>query len=128
MTPPFCARLLRASVCFAALVLIPALDTSVPFLWRLPSAAADTNDPAEKAFEAAKGLGTVDAWEAFLKSYPSGFHADLARAYIKKLGEGAPVLRPLLAPPRRTNFRLARALGAASYATVPGRITASSTA
>jgi hypothetical protein len=90
MSPSFCARSLRATVCAAALVLIPALDTSVPFSFRPSSAVAEPADPAAKAFEAAKGLGTVDAWQAFLKNYPNGFHADLARAYIKKLGEGAP--------------------------------------
>lgn len=48
---------------------------------------------AEKdAFNAAKELGTVEAWDAFLSNYPSGFHADLARAYVKKLsGAAAPV-------------------------------------
>jgi uncharacterized protein YecT (DUF1311 family) len=45
---------------------------------------------AEKdAFEAAKELGTVEAWDAFLSNYPTGFHADLARAYVKKLSEGS---------------------------------------
>jgi hypothetical protein len=39
-----------------------------------------------EAFNSAKELGTVDAWQAYLKTYPDGFHADLARAYIKKLG------------------------------------------
>lgn len=51
----------------------------------------DTAKPAsgnaeKDAYEAAKELGTVEAWEAFLNSYPSGFRADLARAYMKKLG------------------------------------------
>ena len=41
---------------------------------------------AKEAFEAARELGTVEAWDAFLASYPKGFYADLARAYIKKLG------------------------------------------
>jgi hypothetical protein len=49
-------------------------------------ALAETPAPAEKeAFEAAKELGTVEAWNAFLASYSTGFHADLARAYLKKL-------------------------------------------
>ncbi len=53
-------------------------------------ALADTPDTAEKeAFEAAKELGTVDAWNAFLANYATGFHADLARAYLKKLGASA---------------------------------------
>jgi hypothetical protein len=44
---------------------------------------------AKEAFEAAKELGTAEAWDAFLASYPSGFYADLARAYVKKLGGAA---------------------------------------
>ena len=35
----------------------------------------------------------MEAWQAFLTNYPSGFHADLARAYIKKLED------PEVAPP-----------------------------
>lgn len=51
-----------------------------------PSAGAAAS--AEKdAFNSAKELGTVDAWNAFLNTYPTGFHADLARAYLKKLNE-----------------------------------------
>ncbi len=41
--------------------------------------------PAKEAFEEAKELGTVEAWEAFVEAYPDGFHANLARAYLKKL-------------------------------------------
>jgi hypothetical protein len=43
---------------------------------------------AREAFEAAKELGTPEAWNAFLRSFPNGFYADLARAYLKKLAEG----------------------------------------
>lgn len=53
-----------------------------------PPALAQQPANAEKdAFEASKALGTSEAWEAFLKSYPNGFHADLARAYLKKLAD-----------------------------------------
>jgi hypothetical protein len=45
---------------------------------------------AKEAFGAAKDLGTVEAWNAFLARYPSGFYTDLARAYINKLGGNAP--------------------------------------
>jgi hypothetical protein len=57
-----------------------------------PGAFAQGGDvSAKEAFEAAKELGTTEAWDAFLKSYPTGFYADLARAYLKKLagGDGA---------------------------------------
>jgi hypothetical protein len=36
------------------------------------------------AFAGAKELGTADAWRAFLANYPDGFHADLARAFLKR--------------------------------------------
>jgi hypothetical protein len=49
------------------------------------AAAANEKTPEKDAFNSAKELGTADAWNAFLTNYPSGFHADLARAYLKKL-------------------------------------------
>jgi hypothetical protein len=104
MTLSFCAHSLRLCLCVAVLVLIPAIDAKSPFSWRQGCALAEPADASEKeAFEAAKSLGTVDAWEAFLKSYSSGFHADLARAYIKKLGEAAPAPAPAAAPPPAAN-------------------------
>ncbi|MCH9766075.1 MAG: hypothetical protein K0U34_08805, partial [Alphaproteobacteria bacterium] len=42
----------------------------------------------KEAFESAKELGTIEGWEAFLNSFPSGFRADLARAYVKRLADG----------------------------------------
>lgn len=59
-------------------------------------AGAGTQGEEKQAFEAAKELGTVEAWDAFLSNYPSGFHADLARAYVKKLA--APSASPAAAP------------------------------
>lgn len=57
------------------------------------AAAADKTSDADhagqkEAFEAAKELGTAPAWNAFLSNYPSGFYADMARAYLKKASEG----------------------------------------
>lgn len=62
-----------------------------------PSQSSGTTSvaSAEKdAFNSAKELGTADAWNAFLTAYPNGFHADLARAYIKKLEGTAPAAAP----------------------------------
>ena len=51
---------------------------------------APSEDAEARAFEAAKELGTVEAWDAFLSNHADGFYADLARAYLKKLaGPGA---------------------------------------
>lgn len=74
---------------------------------RAPVAVADNRASAQaddvtakEAFEAARVLGTVEAWDAFLKRYPSGFYADLARAYVKNLGSDAPepAVAPIAAP------------------------------
>lgn len=53
-----------------------------------PAPDAQSLDREKAAFETAKELGTPDAWNAFLAAYPSGFYADMARAYIKKAGGG----------------------------------------
>lgn len=75
----------RRALC-AALVLVPAIAIETTVL--TSSAFAQAPSSAEKdAFEAAKELGTVEAWDAFLSNYPTGFHADLARAYVKKLAD-----------------------------------------
>lgn len=51
-----------------------------------PSVAAQPITAEQRdAFNTAKELGTVAAWNAYLKSYPTGFYADLARAYISKI-------------------------------------------
>jgi hypothetical protein len=80
-------------VCVAAFAAVPKII--------LPLAGAAQAQPADAeklAFEAAKELGTVEAWDAFLANYPSGFHADLARAYLKKLAGAAPPPGPAPGP------------------------------
>ncbi len=63
-------------------------------------ARAETSATAEKeAFEAAKELGTAEAWNAFLANYTTGFHADLARAYLKKLSDQPPQAAAPTLPP-----------------------------
>ncbi len=63
-----------------------------------PEASNAQLDREKSAFESAKELGTADAWNAFLSSYPTGFHADLARAYLKKLGDQPATETPVLVP------------------------------
>lgn len=64
-------------------------------------APAASQDAVKSAFDSAKELGTADAWNAFLGSYPSGFYADMARAYLKKInepGSAQPATEPAGAP------------------------------
>lgn len=58
------------------------------------SAEATTNEQGtqsgiseKEAFDQAKELGAVEGWEAFLRRFPTGFRADLARAYVQTLKE-----------------------------------------
>src|SRR5687768_1819431 len=80
----------RRHLIFAASFLFALAAPSLP--WHSGIAfAQDAATTERQAFEAAKELGTVEAWDAFLSNYSKGFHADLARAYVKKLAEqGAP--------------------------------------
>lgn len=72
-------------VCFSfAPSMIPSGDAGVP----IGAAHAQGNIGEKEAFEAAKELGTVEAWDAFLSRFNTGFRADLARAYVRKLSEG----------------------------------------
>lgn len=85
---------------FAVMALTLALPDPLWLLSNQPRGAhAEPRASSEKeAFAAAKDLGTIDAWNAFLSHYPNGFNADLARAYLNKLtGE-----RPASEPPRQT--------------------------
>ncbi len=78
---------LGLAILLVAAPLAPSFDpinASGPI--RISNARAQDDVWAKEAFAAAKELGTVDAWNVFLESYPDGFHADLARAYLKKLG------------------------------------------
>jgi hypothetical protein len=90
-----CAQ--RIALCAAALI-APSIDVGPSITWHHSQARAQTNDATEKeAFEAAKELGTVEAWDAFLSNYSTGFRADLARAYVKKLAADTPASTPAAA-------------------------------
>lgn len=54
-----------------------------------------------EAFAAAKDIGTEEAWDGFLRRFPEGFYADMARAARDKLARGsepAPAPEPARAP------------------------------
>jgi hypothetical protein len=76
------------SLCVAIFLTVAPPALPVDLTWNR-SAFAQAETSAREAFEAAKELGTPEAWNAFLVNFPSGFYADLARAYLKNLGEGS---------------------------------------
>jgi hypothetical protein len=45
---------------------------------------ADPDATVRRAYEFALQAGDRDAWEAFLRAYPDGFYADLAKVQLKK--------------------------------------------
>lgn len=49
----------------------------------------DPNSPLRRDYELAAQINTKAAWDAFLKTYPKGFYADLARAAESKLSDSA---------------------------------------
>lgn len=68
--------------------------------WSRPSYAQTNSLNEKEAFNLAKELGTIEGWEAFLKNYSSGFRADLARAYIRRLNSTiAPASTPSASQP-----------------------------
>jgi uncharacterized caspase-like protein len=62
----------------APFVLQPASPESI-------AAAERKVDEARNDYELARGINTIEAWEAFLRVHPSGFHAVLARAKLSQL-------------------------------------------
>jgi tetratricopeptide (TPR) repeat protein len=55
------------------------------------AATSDPNAAARHDYEVATQSGTREGWEEFLRRYPSGFYADLARAQLIKLTSGSGV-------------------------------------
>jgi hypothetical protein len=77
----------------AAAPVVPSLDAGLigpsgkpaGIFWSHSRALAQSRDASPReAFDATKELDTLEAWEAFLANFPTGFYADLARAYLKK--------------------------------------------
>ena len=75
------------------------------------AAGPAAQDATARDYQLAAQIGTRAAWEAFLKQYPAGYHADLARAQLEKLGAAAPETTGAIDAPRQENKlkdRLAR--------------------
>jgi tetratricopeptide (TPR) repeat protein len=72
------------------------------------AAATSADAAARRDYQLAAQVGTRAAWEAFLKAYPSGLHAELARAQLEKLGVAAPETTGALDREKAEKDRLAR--------------------
>ncbi len=61
----------------------------VPLVPAKPAAApgpqASPQDVVRRDYELALQAGEKDAWQAFLRTYPDGFYADLAKVQLKKI-------------------------------------------
>jgi hypothetical protein len=64
-----------------ALVAAPARAATVP----AQVSALDLDSKLRQDYELAAAVNTKPAWDAFIKNYPKGFYADLARAAESKL-------------------------------------------
>ena len=61
-------------------------------------AHVDPDAAARRDYEFALQIDTIDAWNSFLKQYPGGFYADLARARLAKLAPTKTAPEPAKAP------------------------------
>ncbi|QGM97790.1 hypothetical protein [Methylocystis parvus] len=75
----------------------PAILLAFTLILAPSPAFAEDDVTAREAFGIAKELGTAEAWEAYLKRFPNGFHADVARGYLKKLGREVEADAPVAA-------------------------------
>jgi len=80
-----------------------------------PSPVGDPEAAAARDYEAATKVNTKAAWEAFLRTYPGGFYAELARAQLAKLA------RPASASVEPTKPQNAAAAGAAGKSAEPSQ-------
>ncbi len=89
-------------LCLVMLLVASPVVSLAPLSHHHSALAQGAEVSAKEGFEAAKELGTAEAWNAFLESYPRGFHSDLARAYLKKLGAPAPKEEAAEEPKKRS--------------------------
>ncbi|MEM9029110.1 MAG: hypothetical protein AAGC70_12150 [Pseudomonadota bacterium] len=68
---------------------VAALSSSEAKAAPAPESASENAETERETFLKAREKGTVDAWQSFLSRYPTGFRADLARAYLRRLGVDA---------------------------------------
>jgi hypothetical protein len=81
-------------------------------------AALDPNSSLRQDYELAAQINTKAAWQAFLKNYPSGYYADLARAALGKLDAPAPQVASTASEQRNLSSADRAQSGAASGTTI----------
>lgn len=70
------------------------------------SASISSETISEKeAFDSAKELNTIEGWEAFLNNFPTGYRADLARAYVRRIGRQTTSPAPSNTSPPKQEMR-----------------------
>ena len=107
-------------------LLLPPIDMTqggYGVAWQFSRALAQSESTAgdiseKEAFDSAKELGSIEAWEAFLNAFPTGFRADLARAYVRRLGTNERA--PSSAGAENKPVTASRQARLATYAAEPG--------
>ena len=73
---------------------VAAAPTNTPAAAPGPQfAPIDSTDRIRRDYELALQVGTKDAWDYFIATYPEGFYSDLARAQSKKLAALEPAAK-----------------------------------
>jgi uncharacterized caspase-like protein len=67
------------------LPLVAALAAPVPVAAPAPAPVADRTSDLRRDYELSLQVGTREAWDYFISTYPTGFYSDLAKAQRNKL-------------------------------------------
>lgn len=65
--------------------LVPAVAIAAPPTATAPAANTDANSAIRRDYELAERVGTREAWDFFIATYPDGFYAKLAQAQRNKM-------------------------------------------
>jgi caspase domain-containing protein len=84
----------------------------IPLVPPPPEPAKPTAADMRRDYELAERVGTRDAWETFLRAYPTGYYADLARLQLGKADHEARLHRDTAEREERARIERERAQGA----------------
>ena len=80
----------------------PAVAAAPPAPVTAPVPQSDPNAIARGDYEFALQVGSLEAWDSFLKAHPTGFYADLARAQRERISSTRTAAMPPVAAPAET--------------------------